>query len=131
MADSRSVRGNPTNVPASAAVPSDRTDIAPHQELRQPPTLTKIPSGFMDAGHRQEMELWIKETNERKFAYIAAVDTREIEIDRELKDNQRVTDEYLAEVLMLIDTARSMMARIDNPNTARNSQPASPTIHRL
>ena len=64
----------------------------------------------------------MKETNEKKFAYIAAVDTREIKIDRELKENQRCRDDYVADVLMLIDTARSMMARIYNRNTARNPQ---------
>ena len=77
----------------------------------------------MDAAHRQEMEMWMKETNEKKFEYIAAVDTRELKIDRELNENQRVRDEYLAKVWMLIDTARIMMARIDNPNTVLNPQP--------
>ena len=48
MADSRSARGDPTNLPDPTAVPSDIADIAPHQDPRQPPALTKIPGGFME-----------------------------------------------------------------------------------
>ena len=96
MQDPRSTRVSPTSVPA--AVPSDVAVIALHQDPRQPPALTKIPPGHMDADHLQDIELWMKETDQKKNAYVAAVDAQEIKINREVKENQRVCDKYLAEI---------------------------------
>ena len=116
MHEIRGTSWNPTNVPAPAAVSGDRAAIAPHQDLRQPPALTKTPPGHMDADHLQKIEQWIKETDQKKDAYVDAVDTREVEIERELDENRRAREDYVAEI-------RAVVAPIDNPNTARNPQP--------
>lgn len=77
----------------------------------------------MDADHLQDIELWMKETDEKKAAYVAAVDTQEIKINREVKEHRRVRDKYLAEARRPIDSARAIMAFPDIPNMARNPQP--------
>ena len=52
MQDTRSTRGNPSSVPASVSF----AVIVPHQELRQPPALTDLPLGRMDAARLQDIE---------------------------------------------------------------------------
>ena len=61
MQDTRSTRGNPSSVPAS--VPFDSAVIVPHQDVRQPPALTDLPLGRMDAAHLQDIEQWMKTTD--------------------------------------------------------------------
>ena len=106
MQDPSSTRGNPSSIPA--AVSSENAVVAPHQDPRQPPALTTIPPGHMDAAHLQDIEQWMKETDKKKNAYVAAVGAQEIKINREVKENRRVRDEYLAEIT----------AVVDSPNTA-------------
>ena len=103
MQDTRSTR---------ASVRRDSAVIAPHQDLRQPPALTDLPVGRMDATHLQEMEQCMKGTDEKKNEYVAAVDTREVEINGELDENIG----YLAEI-------RAVVASNENPNTTGTPQP--------
>ena len=71
----------------------------------------------MDAAHLQDIEQWMKKTDEKKNAYVAAVaavDTQEIKVIWEVKENRRVRDEYLAEIRVVVDS----------PNTAGTFSPA-------
>ena len=45
-----------------------------HEDVRNPPPLTKFPSGYLDATHRREIELWIEENGKKKNSFVAAVD---------------------------------------------------------
>ena len=106
MQDTRSTRGNPSSVPAS--VPFDSAVIVRHQDLRQPPALTKIRPGHMDAAHLQDIEQCMKKTDEKKNAYVAAVDSQEIKITGQVTENRRVRDEDLADIRVVVGS----------PNTA-------------
>ena len=116
--------GNPTKTLSSAG----NAVVSPHEDVRNPPPLTKIPAGFMDATHRRDIELWIEETSQNKVAYIAAVDTQENTLVREVNENRRVCDEYVARVRTLQNQARGIIGFIDNPRSAVNAEPGPSNI---
>ena len=97
--------GNPTNVSSGL---SDGNGSS-QQNLRRPPPLTKIPAGHMDETHKREIELWIEESERCKNSFVVAVDTREAELDRELRENRRVCNEYVANVRGLQRKARRLI----------------------
>ena len=113
MPDTTGTRENPTSTPA--AVHSDRAAIALHQDLRRPPSLTDLPTGQMDAAHRRKLELWIEENDNKKTAYVAAVDAQEIKLNRDVCENGR-------KVRRLQNGARDIMACIDTLSTGGNTQ---------
>ena len=76
--------------------------IVRHQDLRQPPALTKMPPGHMDAANLQDIGQWIKETDEKKNAYVAAVDTPEIKINGQTRYSSRTRRFSVASPIILI-----------------------------
>ena len=62
----------------------------------------------MDAAHLQDIEQCMKKTDEKKNAYVAAVDSQEIKITGQVTENRRVRDEDLADIRVVVGS----------PNTA-------------
>ena len=91
-------------------------DISSLQNLRKPHRLTKIPSGHMDGTHKREIEQWIEESERCKNAYVAAVDRRETELEKEVDANRQARDDYVAEVERLQECGRGIWEILENPD---------------
>ena len=110
--------GNPPNT----LVGPDHDDAAtlPHPKLQNPPPLTELPGGHMDAAHRQKIEQWIEENEERKNMFVAVVDSLETELVRDLNESKRICDECIGQFKKQQSTARRVLNRGD---VGRNGPP--------
>ena len=70
----------------------------------------------MDGTHKREIEQWIEESERCKNAYVAAVDRRETELEKEVDANRQARDDYVAEVERLQECGRGIWEILENPD---------------
>ena len=71
-----------------------------------PPSMSECP---LDETQRRRMEAWIDENEKRRNEFVAAAETRERELVREMEENRRGCDEYVGQVRMQMRKARAIV----------------------